>query len=916
MRAELDSIAAGFDKMPTLTGNANEIVVVNSSGTALDSIPTLPATSGGTGFASYAVGDLLFASTTTALSKLADVATGNALISGGVGVAPSYGKIGLTTHVSGTLPVANGGTGITSFGTGVATALGVNVGSAGAFVVNGGALGTPSSGTLTNATGLPVATGISGLGTNVATALAVNVGTAGAFVVNGGALGTPSSGTLTNATGLPVATGISGLGTNVATALAVNVGTAGAFVVNGGALGTPSSGTLTNATGLPLTTGVTGTLPTANGGTNLTSFTANGIVYASSTSALATGSAFTFDGNGVVVSVNSSTDALRITQTGAGNALVVEDSANPDATPFVIDATGRVNKGSTTWYAAAGVTPEVQLNGVGTAASIGLNAWQAGTNVQARLYFNRADSATQGDFTDVVDSGDNLGSIHWTGADGTAFIEAASINAAVDGTPGTNDMPGRLVFSTTSDGASSVTERMRIDSAGDVGIGTTAPITKLEVAGNNNTTWSVTASITGATMDVTAVSAGTIAVGDLVFASDVDPYTRVTAFGTGSGGIGTYTVSVFQTVASATLSGAPTYGSTLIRITETDTSVAAGQPIGGLQFYTSDTSTPTAGVGAYVASISESNTPDSALVFGTRDNAGGGVDANERMRIDSVGNVGIGTTTPASTLTVKAQSGMGSPLRLESTDASANPQTIFAGSRTYQIGTGNASSGFAGQLFFYDGTAAATRMLIDSSGNVGIGTSSPDNKLHVSQASSDFQVRVTGTSAANAGAIRAYNAGGEASVFGTTGSSNTGYGANLGVLGTVTNIPQVFVTNNTERARITAAGLFQFNSGYGSVATAYGCRAWVNFNGTGTVAIRASGNVSSITDNGTGNYTVNFTTAMPDANFSALATSNEEVGVPHYCNQTVPSTTTILIKTYNSSAAASDCTFISVGIFR
>jgi hypothetical protein len=85
---------------------------------------TLVAVNGGTGQTSYAVGDLLFASTTTALSKLADVATGNAIISGGVGVAPSYGKIGLTTHVSGTLPVANGGTGITSFGAGVATFLG------------------------------------------------------------------------------------------------------------------------------------------------------------------------------------------------------------------------------------------------------------------------------------------------------------------------------------------------------------------------------------------------------------------------------------------------------------------------------------------------------------------------------------------------------------------------------------------------------------------------------------------------------------------------------------------------------------------------------------------------------------------------------------------------------------------------
>ena len=63
-------------------------------------------------------------------------------------------------------------------------------------------------------------------------------------------------------------------------------------------------------------------------------------------------------------------------------------------------------------------------------------------------------------------------------------------------------------------------------------------------------------------------------------------------------------------------------------------------------------------------------------------------------------------------------------------------------------------------------------------------------------------------------------------------------------------------------------GDLKFNSGYGSVATAYGCRAWVNFNGIGTVAIRASANVSSITDNGTGQFTVNFQTPMPDVNYS------------------------------------------------
>jgi hypothetical protein len=65
-----------------------------------------------------------------------------------------------------------------------------------------------------------------------------------------------------------------------------------------------------------------------------------------------------------------------------------------------------------------------------------------------------------------------------------------------------------------------------------------------------------------------------------------------------------------------------------------------------------------------------------------------------------------------------------------------------------------------------------------------------------------------------------------------------------------------------------SAGVLSFNSGYGSSAVAYGCRAWVNFNGTGTIAIRSSGNVSSITDGGTGLYTVNLTTAMPDANYS------------------------------------------------
>jgi len=81
-----------------------------------------------------------------------------------------------------------------------------------------------------------------------------------------------------------------------------------------------------------------------------------------------------------------------------------------------------------------------------------------------------------------------------------------------------------------------------------------------------------------------------------------------------------------------------------------------------------------------------------------------------------------------------------------------------------------------------------------------------------------------------------------------------------------------FQSAGSTKATIDTSGNLKFDSGFGSVGTAYGCRAWVNFNGTGTVAIRDSGNVTSITDNGTGNYTVNFTTAMPDANYSVCGT--------------------------------------------
>ena len=104
-------------------------------------------------------------------------------------------------------------------------------------------------------------------------------------------------------------------------------------------------------------------------------------------------------------------------------------------------------------------------------------------------------------------------------------------------------------------------------------------------------------------------------------------------------------------------------------------------------------------------------------------------------------------------------------------------------------------------------------------------------------------------------------------------------------------------------------------------APIYACRAWVNFNGTGTVAIRASGNVSSITDNGTGDYTVNFTTAMPDANYAPIALCKSATGTdiisPGIDKLTNLSTSSFRLKTSENTAGVSENPdVVAVAVFR
>lgn len=164
-------------------------------------------------------------------------------------------------------------------------------------------------------------------------------------------------------------------------------------------------------------------------------------------------------------------------------------------------------------------------------------------------------------------------------------------------------------------------------------------------------------------------------------------------------------------------------------------------------------------------------------------------------------------------------------------------------------------------------------------------------------------VSTTGTATFAAGAV------GTPSIT-TSGDTNTGiYFPSADTIG--------FTEGGTQVGEFDSSGNFKFNSGYGSAATAYGCRAWVNFNGTSTVAIRASGNVTSITDNGTGDYTVNFTTAMPDANYSAVSTNSGAPASGEYSSGiTAMSTSSVRMIAFKSQVGNADPTFFCVSIFR
>jgi hypothetical protein len=313
----------------------------------------------------------------------------------------------------------------------------------------------------------------------------------------------------------------------------------------------------------------------------------------------------------------------------------------------------------------------------------------------------------------------------------------------------------------------------------------------------------------------------------------------------------------------------------------------------------------------------------------TFDTGSTGAGQAERMRITAAGDVLIGTTTAliGSRLVVKSSNNsLASFIGADAAGTSYFVQTNGSGQINHYATY--ATSGVNCYHAWWTTTSGGSQtqaMTLDVSGNLGIGTTSPNAAFRLDVVG-NAGIRIQG---GTTGKIDLRSASGNAVFIGMTEAGV----ADRGVIGfPAGDSAMIFRANGaydfstgTAVMRISATGFLQFNSGYGSVETAYGVRAWVNFNGTGTISVRASGNVSSIGDNGTGDYTMNFGTAMPDANYAVSGTcmypaaTNQHfiaLGDNNGAGGTNPTASSFRFQTIYRAAGAQDCTWVEVSVVR
>ena len=475
------------------------------------------------------------------------------------------------------------------------------------------------------------------------------------------------------------------------------------------------------------------------GGTNTVSLTAGGTTRLTADTGVSV--VGTLAVTGAITSTSDLTIAQKLIHAGDTDTFlelltdtICFDTAGSEA--FRVDSNQRLLVGNSSARTVGSRIPSLQIEGSNngrTSLSIMRNS---ADNAGSSLILGKSRGASNGSST-IINDDDSLGVIRFIGADGTDVnTQAAQIAAFIDGTPGSNDMPGRLVFSTTADGAASPTTRLTIDSAGlstftgqiksngTFTIENTGPAIVLKDTDHNSDyqiknengqfrvrdTTNSQNRFTIASDGVADIT-GNLNVGaGLDVTGAITATTTITATGnlltTGNLNIGNNNSSNPFTKLTF---GASLFGSAEIRPTDDGTHTV------GLSFYTD-------------------GTPDTTI------------NPTERVRITSAGLVGIGTTNPSYLLDVQAASGDAN-MRLRSAGTGTGDDTVL---RMQVAGTtqdnfiyfGDSDDSNAGQInynhdnnFLAFTTNASEALRINSSGQVGLGTTSPNTKLDVRDSS-------------------------------------------------------------------------------------------------------------------------------------------------------------------------------------